>query len=107
MTHFSLICEGEQVLINRVSAQCGEREGSDKLSASTGEHAPHCNPLCGQQPDQFQRLIRGNAAGDNQQHPCGGGTQVGHSSPNVFCEDISNAISSNPWETIIIYVFVV
>ena len=74
MAHFRFVGQREQVFINLFAAQAGERQRRHELRAGLGQNRPHLDLRAAQQADQFQALVGGDAAADDQQN---GGFSMG------------------------------
>ena len=92
VSHLAFIGQREQVGIDLAFAQRLQRQRRDELCARLGQHTAYPAATPAQQTDQLQRLVRGDAARDDQQHaltqkvspsPCGrglgGGGRAAHS----------------------------
>jgi hypothetical protein len=75
MAHFAFIGEREQLRIDLLAGQRLQRERGDELRAGFCQHGCDTAAGFGQQPDQFQRLIRRDAAGDDEEEFFSGETQ--------------------------------
>ncbi len=69
MAHLALIGQREQFLVNLVLGDGGEAERRHELGAPLCQDHPEREAALPATPDQLQRLIGGNAAGDDQQDP--------------------------------------
>ena len=74
--HLAFVGQREQVGVDLALAQRLQRQRRDELRARVGQHAGHAAASAAQQADQFQRLVGGDAAGDDQQDALAG--QVAH-----------------------------
>src|SRR3954469_6475911 len=69
MPHLALVGEREQLLIDLVLGDGGKTQRSDELSAAPGQDHPEREATLAPAPDEFQRLVGGDAAGHDQQDP--------------------------------------
>ncbi len=68
MAHLRLVGEGEEVVVDLVLGQGRQGQGGDELGARPGEDRPHGDAGLAQQPGQFQGLVGGYAAADDQEY---------------------------------------
>ena len=66
MAHFRFVTEVEQLGIDLVAGQCGDRERGDEFLSAFCHDATTGNVAAPQLPDQFQAFIGGNATGNDQ-----------------------------------------
>ena len=66
MAHFRFVTQIEEFGVNLVAGQGGDREGRDEFLPALRHDATTGNVAPAQFPDQFQALIGGNTAGNDQ-----------------------------------------
>ncbi len=67
MAHLGFIGEGKQVRVDFFAGQGLQREGRDEMGAGFGENGFHGTAGFGEEADEFERLVGGDAAGDDQE----------------------------------------
>ena len=68
VTHFCFVGQGKEVGVNLVLGQGGERQWGDELRSGAGQNRPHGHAGAPQQSGQFQTLVGGDTAPDDEQH---------------------------------------
>ncbi len=69
MAHFGFVGQRKQVLIDLVLGQGADRQGRHEFRAGFGKDRPRLYALLGEQADQQQRFVGGDAAANDQQNP--------------------------------------
>ena len=64
--HRGFIGQREQILVNLVARQTGQRERGHKFAARSGQNDPNRTTLFFDQPDQFEAFISRDTAADHQ-----------------------------------------
>ncbi len=66
MAHLCFVIEAEEVAIAFIAGKRGNRQRGDELRPAFGQDASAGNAALCQRTDQFQRLVGGDAAADNE-----------------------------------------
>ena len=72
MPHFGFVGEGEELGIGLGSGQRGDGQRCHEFGATPGEDDAELDPALAPAPDDVQRLIGGNAAGDDEENSLSG-----------------------------------
>ena len=72
MAHLGFVGQREQLLIDLVAADRGEGERRDELGAAPGQDHAEADAAIAPAPDQLQRLVGGDAAGNDQENAAEG-----------------------------------
>ena len=68
MAHLDLVLQVEQVGVNLVLRQGGERHRGDELAAALGQNAGHLASAAADQAHELARLVGGDTSADHEQH---------------------------------------
>ena len=67
MAHLGFVGQGEQLLIHLLAADRGEGEGRDEFRPAAGQDHAERQAAVAPAPDQLQRLVGGDAAGNDEE----------------------------------------
>jgi len=69
MAHFGFVLQIPQVGVDRLLTECRQRHRRDEMRTACGQDATHSCVRFAEKADQLTRLVRGNAAADDEEDP--------------------------------------